>query len=179
MIIPKLETPRLILRGWTEKDLDAYADMCSDPDVMRYINQEGKVFSRAESWRNMAMVMGHWLLRGYGLWAVEKRSHGAMIGRVGLWQPEGWPDLEVGWTLHKDFWGQGFATEAAQASLNYAFTVMGETELISLINPHNLASQRVAERLGMKQVRIEKVMGHEVIIYQIYRADWLLCHYIN
>ncbi|MEO0970591.1 MAG: GNAT family N-acetyltransferase [Cyanobacteria bacterium J06639_18] len=89
MNIPRIETKRLILRGFQEKDLDPYAEMCSDSDVMRYIGT-GITLSRAEAWRNMAMIIGHWYLRGYGLWAVEERQTGEMIGRIGCWNPEGW-----------------------------------------------------------------------------------------
>lgn len=104
MLIPQLETPRLILRGFCEQDLDAYAQMCGDPEVMRYLGQ-GQPLSRSEAWRSMATILGHWQLRGYGLWAVEERSSGIMIGRVGCSQPEGWPGFEIGWTLRRTYWG--------------------------------------------------------------------------
>lgn len=90
-----LETDRLILRPFCEADLDAYSEMCADSDVMRYIGV-GQPLSRSEAWRNMAMILGHWQLRGYGLWAVEEKAGGAMIGRIGCWYPEGWPDCEIG-----------------------------------------------------------------------------------
>ena len=87
-----------------ESDLDAYAEMCGDPEVMRYLG-DGHRFSRAEAWRNMALVIGHWQLRGFGLWAVEEKRTELCVGRVGCWQPEGWPGLEVGWALRRQFWG--------------------------------------------------------------------------
>ena len=89
---------RLLLRMFRESDLDAYAEMCGDAEVMRYLG-DGHTFTRAEAWRNMALVIGHWQLRGFGLWAVEERSTGLLAGRVGCWQPEGWPGFEVGWAL--------------------------------------------------------------------------------
>jgi len=90
MQIPRLETERLILRAFCEADLDAYAEMCADPEVMRYII--GQPLSRSESWRNMRCWGGQ--LRGYGMWAVEELLW-VMIGQIGCWQPEGWPGFEV------------------------------------------------------------------------------------
>jgi RimJ/RimL family protein N-acetyltransferase len=115
-----IETPRLLLRMLRGSDLDAYAEMCADPEVMRYLG-DGQPLSRSEAWRHLAMVLGHWRLRGYGFWAVEERSSGELVGRVGCWRPEGWPGFEVGWTLRRAYWGRGYATEAARASISDAF----------------------------------------------------------
>ena len=164
-----LETERLTLREFRESDTDAYAEMLADPLVMRFL---GKPVSRAEAWRNMAMVVGHWQLRGYGFWAVEERGVGELVGRVGCWRPEGWPGLEVGWTLRRAFWGRGYATEAARASVEYAFRELNQTRVISLIAPDNTASIRVAERLGQKPVGECEVFGTHVIIYGIDREEW-------
>ncbi|NMG07756.1 GNAT family N-acetyltransferase [Brasilonema sp. UFV-L1] len=171
MQIPQLETQRLILRGFREEDLDAYTEMCSDPEVMRYIG-EGKPLSRWESWRNMAMMLGHWQLRGYGIWAVEERSSGEMIGRIGCWKPEGWPGFEIGWTLRRTYWGHGFATEAATTAMDYAFGELQQSHVISLIRPQNAASIRVAERLGEKLEGKTQMFGSEAVIYGIHREDW-------
>ncbi len=171
MNIPRIETKRLILRGFEEKDLDAYAEMCSDHDVMRYIGT-GITLSRVESWRNMAMIMGHWYLRGYGLWAVEERQTGEMIGRIGCWEPEGWVAFEVGWMLRKASWGKGFATEAATAAMDYAFKNLHQSRVISLILPENLLSQRLALRLGEKLEGTTKILGNQVRIYGISQEEW-------
>src|ERR1041384_2673427 len=126
-----IETERLVLRMFRESDTAAYAEMVGDAEVMRFIG--GKVMSRQEAWRNMAMVLGHWHLRGYGFWAVEERASGELVGRVGCWQPGGGPSLEVGWTLRRAFWGGGYATEAARVALGHAFTALEQTHVISLI----------------------------------------------
>jgi RimJ/RimL family protein N-acetyltransferase len=96
---PELDTERLRLRALRLDDLDAYARMYSNPDVMRFL-ESGVPLDRAAAFRSMATHLGHWQLRGYGQWALEERATGAFVGRAGLWQPEGWPGLEVGgrWT---------------------------------------------------------------------------------
>jgi RimJ/RimL family protein N-acetyltransferase len=161
-----LGSSRLVLRMFRESDLDAYAAMCGDPEVMRYLG-DGYALTRAEAWRNMALVLGHWQLRGFGLWAVEERSTGIMAGRVGCWQPEGWPGLEIGWALRREFWGLGYATEAAQAVLADAFLRRRHLHLISLIHPQNGSSIAVALRLGMRRESETEVMGHPALVYGI------------
>ncbi len=164
-----LETDRLYLRQFRESDLDAYAEMCADPEVMRYIGQE---ISRFEAWRSMAAVLGHWQLRGFGLWAVEEKISGAMMGRIGCWRPEGWIDFEIGWTLRHAYWGKGYAIEAARASVQYAFEQLNRSHVISLINPANSRSIRVAEQLGETPSGRTELFGKEVLIYRLERQDW-------
>src|SRR5215471_9786437 len=131
---------------WRNEDFDAYADMCADPEVMRYLAV--KTFDRAQSWRHMALLVGHWELRGYGHWAVEEKASGKFIGRIGFLYPEGWPDFEIGWTLARSHWGKGFATEGARCALEYGFNELNKEHIISLIHPNNKGSIRVAEKLG-------------------------------
>lgn len=154
-----------------ESDFDAYAQMCADPDVMRYIG-DGQTLSRSASWRGLAMMIGHWTLRGYGIWGVEERSSGMLIGRVGFWNPEGWPGFELGWLLRQDRWGRGYATEAARTALRFAFMQMQQPRVISLIRPENAASIRVAERLGERLVETTEVMGTPALVYAISREEW-------
>jgi RimJ/RimL family protein N-acetyltransferase len=105
------------------------------------------------------------------LWAVEEKASKMMIGRVGLWQPEGWPGLEVGWTLLKSAWGKGYATEAGKASINYGFEVLKQPSLISLIDPENYPSQKVAIRLGMTVQKQIEVTGNLVLVYQVFEQQ--------
>jgi RimJ/RimL family protein N-acetyltransferase len=166
-----LETERLTLRILREADFDAYAEMCADPEIMRYIG-EGQPLARPMAWRKLAMMIGHWSLRGYGLWAAEERSSGAFAGYVGFWNPEGWPGFELGWTLRRSCWGKGYATEGARAALQYAFRQLGQPHVISLIQPENVASIRVAKRLGERLSDSIEVMGKCALVYRITREGW-------
>ncbi len=160
--IPRtLETERLLLRPFRESDLDVLARLNVDPRFMRYI---GPVVTRDDSWRQLAMLVGHWELRGYGPWAAEHQ--GQLIGRIGLWRPEGWPDLEVGWAIDPDFWGQGLATEGARAALDQAALALGRHDPVSVIRPDNAASIRVAEKLGARYERTMILRGAEAQIYR-------------
>lgn len=165
-----LETERLILRMWRAEDFDTYAAICADAEVMRYLG--GKTLTRHEVWRSMAFHVGHWHLLGYGHWAVEEKSSGRFVGRIGFLNPEGWPGFEVGWTLARECWGKGYATEGARAALDYAFKEMGREHVISLIHPDNAASIRVAERLGERREGETDLFGTYVHIYGISRDEW-------
>lgn len=169
--VKRIETERLLLREWRESDFESYARICSDEDVMRYLN--GKPFTRLEAWRHMAFIIGHWQLRGYGHWAVEEKSSGELIGRLGFLNPEGWPEFEIGWTLAKEKWGRGYATEGARAALDYAFSELDRQHVISLIHPDNKASIAVAKRLGETLEGETTLMGIGVQIYGITREKWL------
>jgi RimJ/RimL family protein N-acetyltransferase len=162
-----LETDRLLLRMWRNDDFDAYAKMCADPDVMRYLG--GKTFDQLEAWRHMAFLIGHWELRGYGHWAVEEKATGEFVGRIGFLNPVGWPAFEIGWTLGRQFWGKGYATEGARRALTYAFNELDKAHVISLIHPDNKGSIRVAEHLGEKLEGTTELLGHDVLIYGIDR----------
>ena len=173
-MIPVLETERLRLRSFREDDLDSWAAMMADPDVARYIAPAP--MTREESWRSLAGSLGHWQLRGYGTWAVERKSDGSMLGRVGMINPEGWPGLEIGWTLGKPYWGKGYATEAAAAAMRYAFLTQPAAKLISCIDPQNVPSQSVAMRIGeTKGARTALHVGgrdYPIDIWAITRDEW-------
>ena len=168
--VPSLDIPNLRLRQFAEADLDDYAALCADAEVMRYLGDRGPL-SRDDAWRQLAMLIGHWTLRGYGMWAVEELGSGAFVGRVGLHYPEGWPEPELGWALARRYWGRGYAFEAATAALRIAFVTLGWPRAVSLIAPSNLRSIRLAERLGERFERNLVVRGHEVSLYAIERRS--------
>ena len=166
--VPRIETARLTLRGWQADDADAYAALTADPEVTRYI---GGVMDPEQGWCSMALHAGHWRLRGYGHWAVERTSDCKFLGRAGLWSPEasGWPGIEVGWTFARHAWGNGYATEAADAAMRWAWALLEAPRLISVIHPENTASIRVAERLGLAFLSEEELRGQIVSIFGIER----------
>ena len=161
------------LRGFRDSDLDAMAAMCADPDVMRYLG-DGRTLDREDAWRQMAMFVGHWTLRGFGPWAVQELESGAYVGRVGLYYPEGWPGRELGWVLAREHWGKGYATEAAGAALVHAFETLGWPRTISVIYRDNARSIRVAERLGEHREGPTTIRGHTADVWVIDREAWRL-----
>lgn len=164
--MPVIETPRLRLRAFTEADLDAYAAMSADPEVMRHIGTGGPQ-ARDMAWRQMAGFLGHWVLRGHGMWALERRDDpGRLIGRVGFLNGEGWPGCELGWLLARETWGQGLAFEAAAAARQAGRERLGLGELVSFILPENTRSIRLAERLGAVHDGSVALMGMTVPRYR-------------
>src|SRR5205823_3385305 len=161
----RLETERLLLRQFREGDLDAYRRMVNDPDAMRAMG-DTEPQTRAQCWRTLAIYLGHWAMRGYGPFAVEERSSGAFVGRIGPWFPEGWPGLELIWAVDRAYWGQGLATEAARAARDFVFRTLADRELISLIELENVASRRVAEKLGATHDRDVDFLGLHFRVYR-------------
>lgn len=145
MIGPTLETQRLILRPPIEADLDGWAEMMADEEAARFV---GGVQARAGAWRGMAAMAGSWALKGFGMFSAIEKASGRWVGRMGPWQPEGWPGTEVGWGLARGAWGRGYATEGSAAAIDWAFGALGWDEVIHCIDPANAGSVRVAERLG-------------------------------
>ncbi len=159
-----LETERLRLRMLEERDLDALAEMFSDPETMRYLG-EGKVFNRNETWRSISSTLGHWLLRGYGMWAVDSKESGELVGRVGFLDAEGWPGFELGWIVAKPHWGKGYAFEAAKVAYDYAIGPLQRDRVISLIRLGNDRSVRVAQKLGFVRDGTVELLGQAAIVY--------------
>ena len=160
----RLETERLVLRMFREEDLEPYLAICSDPEVMEFIGQ-GKTLNRLDTWRQIAVMLGHWQLRGYGSWAVEEKASGELVGRVGFINPADWPGLEIGWALSRASWGLGYATEAARAALQYGFSALGFPRVISLIHAENTRSIRVSERIGGAPDGATELLGMRVLVY--------------
>mgnify|MGYP001604089664 CR=1 FL=1 len=153
MTIPRLRTPRLLLREYRQSDFDAFAAFHETPRS-HFI---GGPLTREMAWRGLAAHLGHWALRGYGFWAVEEAASGRFCGHVGLWYPEGWPAPEIGWVMMAEAEGRGIAHEAALAARRHAYRVLGWPGAISAIAPANLRSIRLAQRLGC---RLDGVFAH-------------------
>ncbi|MFO7340360.1 MAG: GNAT family N-acetyltransferase [Lysobacteraceae bacterium] len=170
---PQLETPRLLLRLPRQEDFGAWAAFMADAEATAHI---GGVQPRAQAWRGLATVVGAWQLRGYAMFSVVEKATGEWVGRVGPWQPEGWPGAEVGWGIVRSRWGRGYATEAATACLDWVFDVLGWDEVLHVIGPGNERSMRVAARLGSRFLRMgrlpEPLHGQPVELWGQTRAQW-------
>ena len=143
-----IETERLRLRPPRIEDFDAYAAYVADPEAVRFI---GGPQSRPVAWRSFMAYAGAWATTGVSMFWVFERGSGAFVGRVGPWRPEGWPGCEVGWGVAPRVFGRGYAGEAARACMDFAFDQLGWTDVIHSIDPANLPSVRLAERLGSRR----------------------------
>jgi RimJ/RimL family protein N-acetyltransferase len=169
---PTLETERLILRPPVQADLDRWAAFLGDAEATRHI---GGVQPRETAWRSMAAMTGAWSLLGFSMFSVVEKASGAWIGRLGPWRPEGWPGTEVGWGLHPDAQGKGYAVEGARAAIDWAFDHLGWTEVIHTIAPENTASVRVAERLGstlLRRTQLPEPFVMDVDVWGQSREEW-------
>jgi RimJ/RimL family protein N-acetyltransferase len=146
----RLETARLILRPPRMEDFDAWAKFLEDEETTRYI---GGLQPRATAWRSFMCMCGAWSMTGVAMFTVIEKSTGLWVGRLGPWNPEGWPEPEVGWGISRAHWGKGYASEGAAAAMDYAFDVLGWTRVIHCIDPQNAASIGVARKLGSRLLR--------------------------
>ena len=169
----QLETDRLILRLPRREDFEPWAGFVADEDATRFI---GGVQPRALAWRGLAAMLGSWHLQGFAMFSVIEKESGRWVGRVGPWQPEGWPGTEVGWSIARASWGRGYAPEAARAATDWAFDHLGWSEVIHTIDPANENSKAVAAKLGSRFLRIgelpEPHHGKPVEIWGQSRAQW-------
>jgi len=143
--VPRLKTDRLLLREYRMSDFDAFATNLADPRATSFVGGH----DRRNAWRIFGSNAGGWLLQGAGWWSVELRDSGALVGNVGAFFRETWPEIEIGWNTFHEHWGRGIATEAASEVMRYAFDVRRERRVTALIDPSNTASLRVGARLGM------------------------------
>ncbi len=165
-----LETPRLLLRRWQDQDLDGFAAVNAQPEVMRYIH-DGRTLDRAATAERLATYQRHWDEHGFGLYAVEVKETGELAGFTGLavptFLPEIMPAVEIGWRLGRAYWGRGLATEAARCVVAHARAGLGLRRLVSIHVVGNEASARVMVKLGMTLERetVQPDTGREVRVY--------------
>ncbi|GII59900.1 N-acetyltransferase [Planotetraspora thailandica] len=171
------ETSRLILRQPTEDDLDPLAAVNADPRVMRFIGN-GTVRSRQQTADGLARARQEWDERGHGMFSVVIRESGRFAGWVALTEPAFLPEIlpavEIGWRLGHEFWGRGYATEAARVALRFGFTSCGLERIVSIRHVDNDASKRVMDKLGMTFDRetVVPAYGRPVAVHAIDRGDF-------
>jgi RimJ/RimL family protein N-acetyltransferase len=172
---PTIATERLVLRPFREDDVDAYAAVLQTPQVRASLHLPDDV-GREQAWLGIAQQLGQWELRGTGQWALEEKATGVFVGRAGMHCPDRpeWPGIEIGWALHPDRWGRGYATEAGAASVEYAFAHHDVDAIYSCILHENTRSQAVARRLGFTPWQ-ERVLSHfpsmPHVIWRLQRAE--------
>jgi len=164
LVPEQLETERLILRTFQEPDWqDLYALYC-DEEAVRYTVR--RALNEDDTWRVMACFVGHWQIRGYGPYAVESKETGKVMGAIGLWYPNAWPEPEIMWSLARPYWGAGYAKEAASAVKEMAHTTLPDIPWISMTDKNNTNSRRLAESLGAKLEKELEFKGYPCVMYR-------------
>ena len=169
---PTLETARLILRPTSGEDFEPWAAFSADEEASRFL---GGPQPRETAWRMMCTMAGSWVVRGFGMFSVIDKESGRWAGRLGPWQPEGWPGTEVGWGIAREFWGKGYAPEGATAAIDWAFEHLGWTEVIHCIDPGNTNSQGVARKFGSSILRhalLPPPISESVDVWGQTREQW-------
>lgn len=164
LVPEKIETKRLILRQFSNEDWKDIHHCYSNKEVTKYTF--GHSLTESESWRVMAGMIGHWHLRGYGPYAIEEKKSKKVIGTAGFWYPNDWPELEIKWALSRQYWGKGYASEAARSVQKTALECFSKNSLISFIHSENSASIQLA--LAIKAV-FEKQMEFRGGSWHVYR----------
>ena len=160
-----IETDRLALRPLTPADVEEFVALHGDPRVSRFVGS----YSRPEALERLAAIERQWTDRGHGIFAIELKSTGEFIGRSGLLYWEQFDEIELSWTLRAEHWGRGYATEAAQACLDWGFRNLALDYVIAMIRPGNDASVRVAERLGFTVRREDTLWDKPITVYALDR----------
>uniref|UniRef100_UPI003F683FFE GNAT family N-acetyltransferase n=1 Tax=Streptomyces polyasparticus TaxID=2767826 RepID=UPI003F683FFE len=172
-----METERLVLRRWRAEDVAAMAVVNADPEVMRWIG-DGSVRDEERTRAGIEAWEREWEHEGFGLFAVEVRATGRVAGFTGLsvphFLPEVLPAVEIGWRLGREYWGKGYATEAARAALRFGFRDRGLNQILSIAQPENKASQRVMSKLGMRLVKetVAPDAGRTALVHGLSRAEY-------
>jgi RimJ/RimL family protein N-acetyltransferase len=166
----ELQTERLRLRPFCLDDLDRLAEIHADPLVMRFLG--GRTRDRAETLIRLEANIRTWHEHGFGMFAAFEKATGAMIGRCGLAFLDNTPEIELGYMLARDFWGHGYATEAARASLQFGFQDRSLARIVAVAHPENQASRHVIEKLGMRFEKNAHFYENDVVYYALTREAW-------
>jgi RimJ/RimL family protein N-acetyltransferase len=164
----ELETSRLRLRMFTPDDLDALSLITGDAEVMKYLGVSGPR-TREKTRNTIDAILRHWQNHGFGIWAIEHKADGRLIGWCGLQMLEKTPEVEVAYLLAKEYWNQGLATEAARAAVEYGFNGLNLKRIVAIARPENVGSYRVMEKIGMKYERDAHYYNVDVVYYALER----------
>jgi ribosomal-protein-alanine N-acetyltransferase len=169
---PRIETARLLLRPFDDADLEDYTrHIFADADVMRYLPKRD-LAPRERAERVITAFVDHWAQRGYGVWAVADKLTGELIGHCGLGYVQEADEVEILYALRQSHWGQGIATEAARASVHFAFETADLARLVAFAVPENIASRRVMEHLGFTYEKDAHYFGLDLVQYALAHKDF-------
>ncbi|OON80041.1 GNAT family N-acetyltransferase [Streptomyces tsukubensis] len=174
----EIRTPRLLLRRWSDDDLVPMAEINGDPEVMRWI-ADGSVRDLEQTAGDIERWEEEWDDEGFGLFAVELLASGELAGFTGLsvpgFPPEALSEVEVEWRFGQQFWGQGYASEAASAVLEFALTDRGLDRVISFVQPSDTASENITRKLGMERERetAHPEYGYPLVVHAIDLTEYL------
>jgi RimJ/RimL family protein N-acetyltransferase len=171
---PTIETARLIMRPFVPDDVDTYHTyIYSDPDVTRYL-PGGKPRPKERTQATLDFAIEHGEKHGFTLWALIRKADQQFIGHCGLVYAPDSSDVELAYAIGKAFWGQGYTSEAAHASLRYGFETVGLDEIIALAYPENIASQRVMQKCGMTYEGLtDQYRNLTGVLYRLKREEFV------
>ena len=164
-----LETDRLLLRTLVDSDADAIFALRGDAEIMHYIREPQ---DRRETEKWIRLVSSRWQKDKLGFCGVVEKESGKLSGWCGVWRLSETDEVEIGYAIAKEFWRRGFATEAAEALLRYAFAHLKPDKITAVADPENAASRRVMEKLGMKFVRIDDFYERQLVQYAITEKEF-------
>ena len=173
-----IKTAKLTLRAFNEQDVDDMYHILLGKNVLRHFPNSSPP-SRVQVEKMIRGLLEHWGKHGYGLWAVHSRSEEKLMGRCGLQYLPETDEVEVDFILGNKFWGQGFATEAGHASLQYGFETLGLNTIVGIVHRDNIASQRVLEKIGMRFMEAKESFGMACFQYALEKSQYELRHSNN
>jgi len=175
IIYKEINTRRLCLRQFRDKDFDAYATIMVDPEIGKWF-PKGTGFSYQEAEKSFNSIREHWTRHGFGIWAVFHKKQTILIGRCGLNLIDETSEVEIDFLLAKKFWRKGYATEAAKAVLAYGFNILNLDRIIALAKIENIASRKVMEKIGMHYIKNAQYWRISCAYYDLTKADYMHEH---
>ena len=164
--VPAIVTERLLLRPLIESDVDELVALHEDAESRRFLG----ALDREEALRRVRVSEHEWRERGHGRAAIVDRESGRFLGRSGLKYIALFDEVEIAWALHRDVWGQGYATEAARAWIDWGFAALDAPYFTAMIEPQNERSLAVATRLGMTRLRDDVIIGRDIVVFAVERS---------
>ena len=168
----EIKTNRLNLRHFNKEDLETYSAIMDDNQIARWF-PKGDSYTHEESEKSLNNILSHWMKYGFGLWAITKKENDQIIGRCGLNYILESSEVELDFIISKNYWNQGYATEASEAVIFYGFKILYLDKIIALSKPENIASRKVIEKTGLKYIGNVEYWNIPCVKYEILRTDYI------